>query len=137
MQACESFIYSTYFYPRPPGGGRLAVRDALKAGEISIHALRVEGDPIKLLIAPTAPFNFYPRPPGGGRPPCWWQIVFSIIYFYPRPPGGGRPEEREAYEALVHISIHALRVEGDRTDRPQAPRKAEFLSTPSGWRATN
>ncbi len=38
----------------------------------------------------------------------------DAFYFYPRPPGGGRPaEEREAYEALVHISIHALRVEGD------------------------
>ena len=34
------------------------------------------------------------------------------------------------------ISIHALRVEGDPVGRVSAARRA-FLSTPSGWRATN
>ena len=39
-------------------------------------------------------------------------------YFYPRPPGGGRPRELRNKTALVIISIHALRVEGDpRTER--------------------
>ena len=34
-----------YFYPRPPGGGRLyRQRKANRMGKISIHALRVEGD---------------------------------------------------------------------------------------------
>ena len=80
--------------------------------------------------------------------------------FYPRPPGGGRPMKITFIPATMQISIHALRVEGDilkintfskffyfyprppgggrqRTDRPQAPGKAEFLSTPSEWRATS
>ena len=61
----------------------------------------------------------------------------DAFYFYPRPPGGGRPaEEREAYEALVHISIHALRVEGDTQTSTISATSLEFLSTPSGWRAT-
>ena len=78
------------FYPRPPGGGRLAL----------IETLYEETD-------------FYPRPPGGGRqcakwilfvaerflstPSGWRATVLSVAagsrikYFYPRPPGGGRP----------------------------------------------
>ena len=34
------------------------------------------------------------------------------------------------------ISIHALRVEGDLHEYGQRKAMAEFLSTPSGWRAT-
>ena len=34
-------------------------------------------------------------------------------YFYPRPPRGGRPEHRHCTRCLTHISIHALREEGD------------------------
>ena len=37
----------------------------------------------------------------------------------------------------LHISIHALRVEGDRAHLSRNTAKIlEFLSTPSGWRAT-
>ena len=35
--------------------------------EISIHALREEGDGVKLTVIFTLS-NFYPRPPRGGRP---------------------------------------------------------------------
>ena len=37
----------------------------------------------------------------------------------------------------ICISIHALRVEGDHNARVGLPLKNAFLSTPSGWRATN
>ena len=36
----------------------------------------------------------------------------------------------------VHISIHALRVEGDLTYLGISNTSLQFLSTPSGWRAT-
>ena len=36
----------------------------------------------------------------------------------------------------VNISIHALRVEGDRKPVFTGLKLHEFLSTPSGWRAT-
>ena len=36
----------------------------------------------------------------------------------------------------VHISIHALREEGDRLLGPVAPGRTKFLSTPSARRAT-
>ena len=78
------------FYPRPPGGGRPTVCATFRRGhtflstpsgwratiergkiritvlEISIHALRVEGDQ-SIYGEIQQHFYFYPRPPGGGR----------------------------------------------------------------------
>ena len=102
-------------------------------------------------------FNFYPRPPGGGRPFCISKDI-CVYNFYPRPPGGGRlshsmfPRTAETISIhalrvegdkiapfvkhLHYISIHALRVEGDSTIWKPADFMPIFLSTPSGWRAT-
>ena len=80
-----------YFYPRPPGGGRPGMEyilDNLK--EISIHALRVEGDLLCRISS------------------C----------------------------SITCISIHALRVEGDAVRALPGDSSGQFLSTPSGWRAT-
>ena len=56
--------------------------------EISIHALREEGDH-RSLFRSAQKIDFYPRPPRGGRPtsslPSW-----RGGNFYPRPPRGGR-----------------------------------------------
>ena len=39
--------WTSYFYPRPPRGGRLsAERTSVTSIPISIHALREEGDPV-------------------------------------------------------------------------------------------
>ena len=57
--------------------------------EISIHALREEGD-IQ-----------------GGNEDA------GILYFYPRPPRGGRPQQTAKESRAAKISIHALREEGD------------------------
>ena len=57
--------------------------------EISIHALREEGDPEPCLIDRLAE-NFYPRPPRVGRPGG------KLLFF-----------------SDFSISIHALREEGD------------------------
>ena len=87
---CTHTIHSDYFYPRPPGGGRRCVRTHLASSiQISIHALRVEGD-CCTLICDNFKNRFLSTPSG-------WRATFreqlSICY-------------------LV-ISIHALRVEGD------------------------
>ena len=101
-----------YFYPRPPGGGRRLYNNyRYPLTQISIHALRVEGDDL-LLRPDELTCDFYPRPPGGGRPkrssfsrictvflstPSGWRATISSkkhtatkCNFYPRPPGGGR-----------------------------------------------
>ena len=57
----------TYFYPRPPRGGRLPARARFQLpAQISIHALREEGDS-RVVALSALPSNFYPRPPRGGR----------------------------------------------------------------------
>ena len=56
-----------YFYPRPPRGGRRQHQDdGDGSGDISIHALREEGD-MDTLARTVPSANFYPRPPRGGR----------------------------------------------------------------------
>ena len=124
------------FYPRPPGGGR----------QNHLTKERTER-------------NFYPRPPGGGRQTSG-RARPAGFYFYPRPPGGGRQlKSHKIVNDKFVISIHALRVEGDRS-RTSVRRARQsisihalrvegdcgggglntlpcrFLSTPSGWRAT-
>ena len=42
-----------------------------------------------------------------------WVRLRSPAYFYPRPPRGGRPLTAAGIAALIVISIHALREEGD------------------------
>ena len=125
----------SYFYPRPPRGGRPSKPPFCCAlTRISIHALREEGDsPFWhindvaqiFLSTPSArrathpvggvragESDFYPRPPRGGR------LVFLHVHadgenFYPRPPRGGRPGGQPDALAIQPISIHALREEGD------------------------
>ena len=101
-----------HFYPRPPGGGRRPpAAGTASASQISIHALRVEGDYsengyyAKFGISIHAlrvegdhgvdggsgkALYFYPRPPGGGRHQFRAPERATFGDFYPRPPGGGR-----------------------------------------------
>ena len=116
-----------YFYPRPPRGGRhYQVALQPPKDDISIHALREEGDS-SLLTVRRWMQNFYPRPPRGGRraptyPKIYLQAIsihalreegdplaadggFGILYFYPRPPRGGRQQkQRENTLLLSHYT---------------------------------
>ncbi len=128
---------SSNFYPRPPGGGRQrslfgpfqislflstpsgwrATREGKNGDgteEISIHALRVEGDGF-IIAKPSGCFNFYPRPPGGGRPAK--RTGAAHIGEFLSTPSGWRATRFLLCHAqrLYEISIHALRVEGDPT----------------------
>ena len=147
-----------YFYPRPPGGGRL-ISSILpsRSANISIHALRVEGD-LKISRLKVTSSNFYPRPPGGGRQtgaatccavpsflstPSGWRATRGAPrrpgawarHFYPRPPGGGRL----TFFAAIH-KAHDFYPRppggGRRLTYTLCSAAGGFLSTPSGWRAT-
>ena len=152
MERCHS-----YFYPRPPRGGRrgkkmvgvasnkfLSTPSARRATgkprpwrrhkKFSIHALREEGDAINLDLAKFV-LHFYPRPPRGGR------LVAASAFtplsnFYPRPPRGGRQKTPRLWYTRGDISIHALREEGDIASPASRRRMCRFLSTPSARRAT-
>ena len=102
-----------YFYPRPPRGGRQAQPwDGNQSYQISIHALREEGDVVRqrkkrsleqFLSTPSARRATSTRASHAG----------SGVNFYPRPPRGGRPDADLADLVFLDISIHALREEGD------------------------
>ena len=125
----------SYFYPRPPRGGRqhrrrtergegafLSTPSARRAtgacsgcparNDISIHALREEGDERRRRSL-WEPDHFYPRPPRGGRPAAGCRRPCGSFDFYPRPPRGGRPWRLLWHYLSMTISIHALREEGD------------------------
>ena len=102
--------------------------------EISIHALREEGDAVQSRLQVQQRY-FYPRPPRGGRPSrhqachdtCEFLSTPSArratyrhgaqeskgFDFYPRPPRGGRRRRTRRPARPRRISIHALREEGD------------------------
>ena len=78
---------------------------------ISIHALREKGDCSSSQSISKSHY-FYPRPPRGGRHRRAGGFNVQAD-FYPRPPRGGRPGQHGSSERDNHISIHALREEGD------------------------
>ena len=126
------------FNPLPPHGGRPPIC-GIDGGssEISIHSLRMEGDPVLGKFA-LSDRHFNPLPPHGGRPrngpgcthaentfqstPSAWRETCpgdfckrSGRYFNPLPPHGGRPlpSPFAAWEPVP------------------------FQSTPSAWRETS
>ena len=102
-----------YFYPRPPRGGRLSLKDgSVHTLFISIHALREEGDADDSdPVEQTEPFLSTPSARRATQS-CHAQTG-QTQDFYPRPPRGGRRATREQDTCTREISIHALREEGD------------------------
>ena len=145
-----------YFYPRPPGGGRLWCCNMRQTYcKISIHALRVEGDA-------GVSIRYYHRQISihALRVEGDWARLYNRCYLRISIHALRVEGDLPTYKAQlnVSISIHALRVEGDvvpfdislsKIDfYPRPPgggrlqnvrkikRAVVFLSTPSGWRAT-
>ena len=86
------------------------------AVQISIHALRVEGDHLPLSFLHTVLY-FYPRPPGW-RATTVGRIACAFEQFLSTPSGWRATIITLAYGAeKILISIHALRVEGDEQPR--------------------
>ena len=101
------------FYPRPPRGGRPnASLYWATTADISIHALREEGDenPTENVMQQ----GLFLSTPSARRatPPGQVQQIRHVD-FYPRPPRGGRPPRARDTSSSLTISIHALREEGD------------------------
>ena len=126
----------SYFYPRPPRGGRrFSCQPKGAKPDISIHALREEGD----LQAKDVEHDsrLFLSTPSARR--ATLLIITGLpvyFHFYPRPPRGGRPYTPQLHGQGIFISIHALREEGDGAARKNPPSGGLFLSTPSARRAT-
>ena len=102
-----------YFYPRPPRGGRrTCLYEAGRDEDISIHALREEGD-AAVVLEDYEETKFLSTPSARRATPTGPRKNVEPKYFYPRPPRGGRHEQAFGYQEAWAISIHALREEGD------------------------
>ena len=103
----------TYFYPRPPRGGRLAAID-----------IRVERE--KFLSTPSARRATYAD-----------QVQFYLLIFLSTPSARRATLLAHIIPHPLTISIHALREEGDRWIMKPSVKSTRFLSTPSARRATS
>ena len=132
---CEGVI-RWYFNPLPPHGGRRHCENRLhRYTEISIHSLRMEGDVFSRTAGRLK--NVFQSTPS-----AWRETTEQVRnhhqtnYFNPLPPHGGRRYATKIYIRSVGISIHSLRMEGDR-QHPDIPDAEDtFQSTPSAWRET-
>ena len=135
----------------------LKLMDVHEPGNISIHALREEGDSATTMCR-TGSGYFYPRPPRGGRQTTF-ELAMNRAKFLSTPsarrattknnlsilPGKisihalreeGDRRKAGAMWRTADISIHALREEGDHRFNCHTGRRKRFLSTPSARRAT-
>ena len=129
------WLASMNFYPRPPRGGRRpSTAGRVRYRDISIHALREEGDDRAAGIDRTNSY-FYPRPPRGGRlhssrcqninlgflstpsarraTASSWACSQYRGIFLSTPSARRATAHQEIDHFRIHISIHALREEGD------------------------
>ena len=103
--------------------------------EISIHALRVEGDLSTNFIILVFSRDFYPRPPGGGRLEGGTDALLAQAFL--STPSGWRATVVATGQTTVVAFLSTpsgWRATANRRLRRSHP--ARFLSTPSGWRAT-
>ena len=127
---------NSYFNPLPPHGGRPGTEWCRQS--IGCH--------------------FNPLPPHGGRRLYHGTCCSSLRHFNPLPPHGGRLHQRCGLHRICRISIHSLRMEGDRRTLSDWSRQGHFnplpphggrrllgvplptvitfQSTPSAWRET-
>ena len=146
-----------YFYPRPPRGGRrgllfgsyfflrfLSTPSARRATkdpdrvrapwEISIHALREEGDAVQHRPYTAGSLHFYPRPPRGGRLKLCAQLSDYLRFL--STPSARRATKSDFYTApaSTFLSTPSARRATSARFAHRPPRA--FLSTPSARRAT-
>ena len=107
----------------------------VKGRQISIHALREEGD--QGCGDPATPAGGFLSTPSARRATSQRStICMTVIYFYPRPPRGGRPLP-SSNASPGYSNFYPRPPRGGRPDTPVlASVVVIFLSTPSARRAT-
>ena len=105
----------SYLFLSTPSARRATGKPLLggDAGDvISIHALREEGD-LAFHKTGRSGSAFLSTPSARRATAGAVGLDLGVIDFYPRPPRGGRPAGLLGQRRHRHISIHALREEGD------------------------
>ena len=123
------------FYPRPPRGGRPVLPSPARGEvEISIHALREEGD--KEIISKLDRRKKFLSTPSARRATVHLPKADSGQRFLSTPSARRATKAKIMAASILEISIHALREEGDSIILKTSSESILFLSTPSARRAT-
>ena len=129
-------LWKVHFYPRPPRGGRHGrTEHGTDYHLISIHALREEGDQLR-------PDNgkedkIFLSTPSARRATSTRRFRPTRMATFLSTPSARRATRQDGgHHARQHISIHALREEGDAVPPCPISPSWTFLSTPSARRAT-
>ena len=121
-----------HFYPRPPRGGRPSIPEAgADLVDISIHALREEGDHI-VPAKTSLTFYFYPRPPRGGRP-APISIDSTIRAFLSTPSARratAKTERKHPAFVSLYTSLHKLQRDVCKPNRKITPLLAQTAGFP-------
>ncbi len=108
-----------YFYPRPPRGGRPSLAFSLLCNrEISIHALREEGDGCSIDLGHIV--DVFLSTPSARRATISALLIYSSLVFLSTPSARRATHELDHGQRAQVISIHALCEEGD-VDRADVP----------------
>ena len=109
----SSDTISVELFLSTPSARRATHHKAMASGslQISIHALREEGDSAEIDHIHRA-LKFLSTP-SARRATRMLRTISITADFYPRPPRGGRLSMPGKYRPCLQISIHALRKEGD------------------------
>ena len=117
------------FYPRPPRGGRRReVRIFQRWYQISIHALREEGDKIAKVDGTAIKISIHALREEGD---VWAADCEKVVIEFLSTPSARRATGRTVFRARNRwISIHALREEGDRPSQTCCSCSANFYPRP-------
>ena len=119
----------TYFYPRPPRGGRLAgLAGCHGRSQISIHALREEGDNQPDFIADF--YFIFLSTPSARRATWSVRTTARPIIFLSTPSARRATVQIDRDEVARVISIHALREEGDAWAMWSSQQRNDFYPRP-------
>ncbi len=124
------------FNPRPPHGGRRREYNMRQVTlDISIHALRMEGDAVtRNPIASLCPFQSTPSAWRATR--CPVRCPSGREYFNPRPPHGGRQVDFSGNVSMSGFQSTPSAWRATSDNELRRVREVIFQSTPSAWRAT-
>ena len=110
---CRSHAAGSHFYPRPPRGGRLIAASTACGADPFLSTPSARRATSMRCFTLTAVI-FLSTPSARRATSLHFQHRHRTDYFYPRPPRGGRRDHQRDGIAILEISIHALREEGDR-----------------------
>ena len=110
---CPGNAGRSNFNPLPPHGGRRSLDGNVRISEHFNPLPPHGGRPPRALWLSASAAHFNPLPPHGGRP-CW-NIMPGLSLAFQSTPSAWRetrPSEIQMYN--IRISIHSLRMEGDK-----------------------